>query len=114
MQAAGLSYIGSADAGFVNLSMSDVDGELQRQANRFTVAQSGFVKRILGLNIDFAPGQIRSNRLKKLASMSADLLWQEFSYETNAPLQYTKVEFFARIAQIQGMAEQVTRAAATL
>lgn len=113
-EAAGLRYFDETPAGFGNLSMTDVDGEIQRQANSFTIGQAGFIKRVMGLKTDANIRSMRANRLKKMAAMGSDLPWQEFTFKTNAPLKYTKSAFVERAAELEGFAERITQAAAAL
>lgn len=91
-----------------------MDGEIQRQANNLTANHAGFIKRILGLNVDFDARKLRPNLLINLAKMGADLPWQDFSFKTNAPLKYTKSGFAARIAEVKKLAKEIIQAAYAL
>ena len=112
--AAGLRYFDKAPPALANISMTDLDGEIQRQANGFTVKQASIIGKLIAFETAADVSRIRANRLKKLAPVEADLPWGDFAYETNAPLQYTKPAFIKRIAELKDLASRISRAIASL
>ena len=112
--AAGLRYFDKAPPALANISMTDLDGEIQRQANGFTVKQSSIIGKLIAFETAADVSRIRANRLKKLAPVEADLPWGDFAYETNAPLKYTKPAFIKRIAELKDLASRISRAIASL
>jgi len=111
--AAGLRYFDKTPTAFTNLSMTDLNGEIQRQANGFTVNQAGFVRKLLDIEIGVDVNRIRANRLRKLTLLGADLPWGDFAYKTNSPLKYTKSAFTNRIAELKDLANRISRSAAS-
>lgn len=106
-QAADIQYFEETTIKLENLSMNDVGGEIQRQANNLSVKHAGLVKRLLGLPKGFSFQNTPAPRIQKLASMGENLPWKSFAFQTNPPLDYDKAGFITRVAEIEMYASQL-------
>lgn len=98
--AIGLSGPSSQGGTRRNPSLSDVDGEVLRQANALGLREAGFVKRLLLAGTE-TPRIRNAKRAGELRSIALGFPWDRFRYEENPPLDLAEKIFISRLESLR-------------
>lgn len=84
-----------------NLSLSDVQAEILRQANGQAPINARMVRVLIGLD-NGTP--LRRTHRERLMTWRYSFDWESLAYKPNPPLRYTSAEFDAKIATLKAYA----------
>lgn len=87
-----------------NPSLSDVDGEILRQANAMGVREAGFIKKLLLAGTE-TPTIRNPKRASELRSIALGFSWSAFHFQENPPLALTEELFAARLESLHRTAD---------
>jgi len=102
--AIGLDRAPSSEARRYNLSLSDTDAEILRQANGMSNQDARLIRGLIEDRFGLAAGRLHKRRATRAAEIATDFDWSRFAYAPNPPLALHETHFHTRVAELRDLA----------
>ena len=84
-----------------NLSLSDTEAEILRQANALPPKEAWLVKALVEGKFGLNTGKIHQRRLKRAIEPAKQIDWEVFTYSENPPLRLDEQKFWAQLEELR-------------